>query len=355
MISTISENNIFADLGASDNVQEPEAFLPGFEEIDKSAASLRLRAQPLVLPYKDERINDPEIQKWMEERRLGVGASEIAVLFGLSPWQNLQELWSEKVNGCSYEPGSELFHWGHTMEPVIAAEFARRENVEVDHPPTAIMVGEKPHYRASLDRVVIEDGVPVAALELKNLNESRHAEYRADGPSIGYLLQVQYQMMVAELEYGYLAVLFGGQRFGAWRILASPSIQREIRRRVDLFWTYVESKTPPPSTLGEREIESSDEHVLRLTDPSWEKKLNNLELLRVQKAKIDKQEKILKQEVKECLGDYQRAEAGQMMASVSTSNRTSLDTSRLKEENPELVRKYMREAEVRCIRVRRKT
>ncbi len=314
---------------------------------------LRLRSHPMNLPYHDERVNDPAIRDWMEQRRLGVGASEIAVLFNLSPWQNLQELWNEKVNGCSYEEGSELFHFGHTMEPVIAAEFARRTGEEVDHPSEAIIVGDKPIFRASLDRVVLEDGEAVAALELKNLNESRYAEYRIAGPSVGYLLQLQYQMACANLEYGYLAVLFGGQRFAAWRVVASPSVQREIFRRVEAFWEYVERKEKPPEHLGGRAIAKTSATTLTLTDPSWEMKLETLEDIRLKKAKLEKEEKLLKAQIKEELGDFQSAEAGTMKVSMSISSRKSLDTARLRDEMPEIIEKFTREAQIKTLRIRK--
>ena len=307
----------------------------------------------MKLPYTDDRINDPEVRAWMEDRRKGVGASEIAVLFGLSPWQTIRELWHEKVYGCSYEAGSEIFHWGHEMEDLVAAEFQRRTGEIVSDPPAPIIIGEKDHYRASLDKVVLEDDEPVAALELKNLHEGRHAEYRVAGPSIGYLLQLQYQMAVADLEYGYLAVLFGGQRFGAWRVVASPSVQAEIFRRVDEFWGYVERKEEPPETLGTRGV-STDPFKLMLSDPAWEEKLAELDELRIRKAKIEKDEKILKAQIKEVLGDFQSAEAGEMVASVSVSTRKSLDTARLRVEHPELIDEYTKEALVKTMRVRRK-
>lgn len=331
----------------------PTVFFGG-PQLDGSQAppDLRLKAHPMNLPYHDDRVNDPDVRSWMEDRRLGVGASEIAVLFGLSPWQTLKELWHEKVHGCSYEAGSELFHWGHTMEPVIAAEFQRRTGELVAHPSEMILIGSKPHYRASLDRVVMEDDEAVAALELKNLNESRYAEYRAAGPSVGYLLQLQYQMAVADMAYGYLAVLFGGQRFGAWRVVASPSVQREIYRRVDLFWEYVQNEEEPPETLAGRQIAKSAETELILTDASWETKMQQLEEMRLEKAAIEKSEKILKQQLKETLGDFATARAGKMQASMSFSTRKSLDTTKLKEEMPEVFERFQREASIKTLRIR---
>ena len=207
---SVAKTNLFDGLGVVAEEQVPQViFGDRVVDGDEAPPDLRLRAHLMRLPYEDERVNDPEIRQWMEDRRLGVGASEIAVLFGLSPWQTLRELWHEKVHGCAYDPGSELFHWGHTMEPVVAAEFERRTGEPVEDPPSMIMIGEKPHHRASLDRVVTENGVPVAALELKNLNDGRHSEYNTSGPSVGYLLQLQYQMAVAGYEYGDLACFIG--------------------------------------------------------------------------------------------------------------------------------------------------
>ena len=352
-----SQRESFKPVQVDTEIELPPAVIFGGSKSDDAIAPppLKLRAHRMSLPYVDDRVNDPAVREWMEERRLGVGASEIAVLFGVSPWSTLKELWNEKVNGCDYSPGSELFHFGHEFEPLIAAEFSRRTGEEVDYPPELIMIGKEPHFRASLDRVVVENGKPVAALELKNLNDARFGEYRVSGPSIGYLLQIQYQMMVAELDYGYLAAMFGGQKFAAWQVAASPSLQREIERRVNEFWGYVERKEEPPEFLGQRNLEQTDStSVLEFEDPAWEEKLQHLEELRLQKLKIDKEEKVLKQQLKENIGNFPTARAGNMTASVSISKRTGLDTARLKLEHPQLIQEYMRESEVKTLRIRSK-
>ena len=354
MTNTIVESrNIFDEVGAFSDSSDDITLNPVREAKDPSAPpDMRLKATPMKLAYKDDRVTDPAVQSWMEERQLGVGASEIAVLFGLSPFQTLQELWEQKVYGCSYEPGPELFHWGHTMEPVIAAEFERRTGEKVEDPPQMIMIGSKPHYRASLDRVIVEDGVPVAALELKNLADSRFGEYRVGGPSVGYLLQLQYQMAVAGLDYGYLACMFGGQRWAAWRVLASPTVQAEIFERVDQFWSYVVSKEKPPKTLGVRGVAEREINQLTLSDPEWETRLAALNTLRLEKAALEKEEKILKEQVKEVLGDCQTASAGRMEASLSYSSRKSFNKKRLAEEHPELIEQYTTENEFSRLTIR---
>ena len=75
-------------------------------------------------------------------------------------------------------------------------------------------------------------------------------------------------------------------------------------------------------------------------DPGWEERLADLEQLRLKKTKIEKEEKIIRQQLKEQLGDFQSAEAGDMVASISVSSRRSLDTARLKEELPDIVERY---------------
>lgn len=333
-------------------MEVPQIILGGVT-YEGDAPDMRLKAHRMRLPFVDTRANDEDVRKWMEDRRLGVGASEIAVLFGLSPWSTVKDMWREKVFGCDFDSGSELFHFGHEMEPLIASEFALRTGETVDHPSEMIIIGEKPHYRASLDRVVLQNGKPVAALELKNLNDGRFGEYRVGGPSIGYLLQLQYQMMCAGLDYGYLAVLFGGQRFAAWQVNASPTVQAEIAKRVDEFWMYVEQKVEPPDSLGIRQVSKGLGTTLELTEPEWESKMQQLERLRIQSTKIKKESDILKQQIKENLGDYQSAKAGSMTASVSVSSRKSVDMTKLKADHPQLVSQYTKETEVKSMRIRR--
>jgi putative phage-type endonuclease len=342
----------FNDTSADTEEQLPPTVYFGNSVNDAPPPSLRLKAYPMRLAFVDPRASDAGVLQWLQNRKLGVGASEIATLFGLNPWQNVRELWSLKVHDLPSEGGNELFHFGHEMEPLIAKEFALRSGETVAEPSEAIIIGSKPHYRASLDRVIIEDGEETAALELKNLHEGRLKEYMTCGPSTQYLLQLQYQMACAGMEYGYLAALFGGQKFAAWRVVASPSIQAEIFRRVDQFWEYVESKTEPPEIIGGRALANTGDGTLVLTDPEWEERLSELEQLRLKKAKIEKEEKLLKQSLKETLGDATSAKAGRMAVSVSISRRSSLDTTKLKEEQPELVARYTKEASVKTLRVR---
>src|SRR5262245_52949583 len=67
----------------------------------------------------------PDIDRaaWLEARRKGIGASEIAAVLGISPWESPFSLYWRKVNGWDYEPSSEM-EWGTRLEPVIAEKYA---------------------------------------------------------------------------------------------------------------------------------------------------------------------------------------------------------------------------------------
>lgn len=65
-------------------------------------------------------------EEWMAKRRMGVTASEIAVVLGLSRWDSPWALWHRKRCLIPDDPDSEDASWGRRLEPVIADAAAER-------------------------------------------------------------------------------------------------------------------------------------------------------------------------------------------------------------------------------------
>lgn len=62
--------------------------------------------------------------EWLEARRQGVTASEIAVLMGLSPYDSPYGLYHRKLGILPADGDSDVMEKGRVLEPVIAAKFA---------------------------------------------------------------------------------------------------------------------------------------------------------------------------------------------------------------------------------------
>ena len=62
--------------------------------------------------------------EWLEARRRGVTASEIAVLMGLSPYSSPYALYHQKLGTIDEQPDSAAMERGRVLEPYIAEKFA---------------------------------------------------------------------------------------------------------------------------------------------------------------------------------------------------------------------------------------
>jgi putative phage-type endonuclease len=113
---------------------------------------LKTRFHANVLIETDTLSHD----EWIEQRRKGIGGSDIAAICGLSKWKKAIHVYLEKIGEAPETEISEAAEWGILQEPLIADKFAR------NHPEWAIteqkaiyMNPEVPWALGNLDRMVI--------------------------------------------------------------------------------------------------------------------------------------------------------------------------------------------------------
>jgi putative phage-type endonuclease len=79
---------------------------------------------------------------WLAARRQGIGASELAAVLGVSPYQSPFGLWWAKREGWDL-PQTENMHIGKALEPVIADLFAEKVDLHVVRPDAGLY--QHPH------------------------------------------------------------------------------------------------------------------------------------------------------------------------------------------------------------------
>ena len=190
--------------------------------------------------------------EWLENRRKGLGGSDIAAVAGISPFAGPIDIWQDKL-GVTIPRESEPMAWGSALEQPIADRYANNHpGVEltepglVQHPADEWML-------ATPDRLVDAR----RGLELKTAG--MHMASRWGEPPDGvipdeYYAQVQWYM-------GILRSLFpeDSKAFDhAWVIglLANRSLERRLvmfdqeyfdkaLHRAKMFWQHVEDDTAP--------------------------------------------------------------------------------------------------------------
>jgi len=146
-----------------------------------------------------------------------------------------------------------------------------------------------------------------------------------------------------------VAVLICGQDFQIHRIHRDEKVIAQLIELEAKFWHYVQTDTPPPAdgsssaasalqTLYPRD--TGKELDLR-HDESLNQLFTKLQAVRSQAAKHKAKEEKLKQQIQEVMGEATQA---QFQEGVITWRRsqdyTTLDTKRLLDEQPDLLKHY---------------
>ncbi|WP_459253609.1 lambda-exonuclease family protein [Enterococcus hirae] len=137
---------------------------------------------------------DMSHQEWLEDRKRGIGGSDVATVLGLNKYKSPYQLWLEKTGQIELKDSeSEPAYWGNVLEEVVAKEFqertgkkVRRRNQVFEHPL-------HPFLRANIDRDVVGEN---AILECKTANQFFSKEWEGEEVPLSYLCQVQHYMNV---------------------------------------------------------------------------------------------------------------------------------------------------------------
>lgn len=190
-------------------------------------------------------------EAWLAGRYAGIGASESAALFGLSPWQSAFSLWAEKSGAVAREDiTGEWLKWGLHLEGPIAAEYASQTGRKVWTPPTpwcSVRHPRVPCMSATPDRWVIEskdhDGRGV--LQIKNTASFKAHDWD-DGPPDFVQAQVQHELAVTGFQWGSVAVLIGGNTYRHFDLERNQEYIDELEHACVEFWARVQNREPPP-------------------------------------------------------------------------------------------------------------
>jgi predicted phage-related endonuclease len=190
-------------------------------------------------------------------------------------------------------------------------------------------------------------------LEIKNVGEYR-AEDWADGAIPEYYqVQGMHYMAVTGAQYVWFAPLIGGNRLQPVKLLRSERGIRSLIKIEREFWKLVESRTPPP--LDDSEEASK---VLKAIYPQSKSTtvfidselVEQLRIARERRAEAEREVRGLENKIKELMGEAEAAIVPGNPKPVITwkgSSVHTLDVEAIKQAEPELCMKYMRETSMR--------
>ncbi len=164
--------------------------------------------------------------EWLDARRKGITASEIAIVMGLSPYSSPYALFHQKLGVLPGQEETDAMALGKYMEEFVADKFRERHpEWIVDGTGRGLYAHEdRPWQMATPDRVVWEYEVeretngtiltdPVAVLECKiDGGSDEWGEDGSDEIPVHYRCQVLWQMDVMSVDTAFVACLLWNRR-----------------------------------------------------------------------------------------------------------------------------------------------
>jgi putative phage-type endonuclease len=183
-----------------------------------------------------------ERQAWLQQRRAGIGGSDVAAMLGLSKWKSAYQLYLDKRGELPEQEDNESMYWGRELEPVVLKryELETGNTVQVGegilkHPDHAFML-------ANLDGRV--NGSLI--LEIKTARTADGwGEVNTGEIPIAYSLQCQWYLMVTDSTTADVAVLIGGSDFRMYQVDEDLDLQDMLKGAAIEFWERVQDGNPP--------------------------------------------------------------------------------------------------------------
>lgn len=287
--------------------------------------------------------------EWHEARTQGIGASEVAAILGLSPWQTPLGVWRTKM-GVPSEIPEHLAYFGHALEEPIAG-WLRDKKPEVGLVEAGFSARsvEWPWLTASPDRVRYLDFNEIP-IELKTSGAFGRDKW-ADGVPLFYEAQVQAQMAVLGAPFGWLAVLHGGNDPELYRIARDDEfIQDHLIPKTRDFWEqHVLTKVAPEPTTSVEAVElwPGDPEVTVEGDERLHELWGAYGLMQAEAVQIGQDLDAMKLELQKAMQDavaltYQGRELFTWRPRAGSKR---LDGASLKKDHPDIAAKYTRQGE----------
>lgn len=300
-------------------------------------------------------VDSPE---WHEARRTSLGASEIAAVLGLSPWQSPLSVYMAKM-GVRNQIPEDLAYFGRALEEPIAQWIKdKRPEVPPLKPGFSARNAEYPWLSASPDRVADDAGL-LLPIELKTSSAFSRDSW-ADGVPDYYAVQVQTQLLVLGAPYGWLAVLHGGNDPELYRIEADPIVQEQIVRITGEFWRdHVLAEVPPePTTTAEAvELWPGDPEVTVEGDERLYELWGTYGLMQAEAVELGRQLDSIKLELQKAMQDavaltYQGRE---LFTWRPRAGSRRLDAKALQADHPDIFATYYKAGEPTRVFTRKTT
>ena len=290
-----------------------------------------------------------EHAQWLEERRKGIGGSDIAAIMGLSPWKTAYQVYQEKRKEVEDWGGNSITDWGKRMEPAIRQWYSDKTGRDVRLPDKIMYHPKHPFMLASLDGFT-DDG---RVVEIKTARSGKNwGEPETNQIPDYYAVQVHHYMTITGFQVADIPVSIAGSSPSLYIVEADKEISEMIIEACAKFWERVQSGNPPdPVTYADAvaRFGSLKTEGAIVADDKEIHAIEGIKSVRAQIKELEEHEEAWKARIIIALGEQADTlidSAGQTLVTYKLANgRKSFDAKAFEKDHPNLYLKYIKTSE----------
>ena len=292
-------------------------------------------------------------EEFLMRRKSGIGGSDVGAIMGLSKFRTAFDVWHDKVSSeINLEP-NDVLDLSSYLEEYTAQKYAAVTGHKVRRLTKELSHSEYPFLKSNIDREICLDDRGVGILECKALSTFNFKRVEMYGLPEEYAAQIQHQFLTGNCKYswGAFAILNRDNgRLLTFEVMPDAEFQKEIIRICVPFWTECVLKgVQPVAEVATEKAIIPPKYDGSITDLSGDETLNTLAAQRTENmALLDEAKALLAQTdalIMEHLGETEAAECRGARMYYKSSVRTTIDSTRLKKEKPEIYKEFSRTTE----------
>lgn len=307
-----------------------------------------------------------ERAEWLNWRRGGIGASDVAGILNLSPWASPFSVWASKVDDTDDTHDTDAMEFGRRAEIMVAPWFADRTGLTVVGEQTRCAHRDDPWKMCTVDGFVLDSpnsqmADALGVLEIKTTSAS--ADEWANEIPVNYRCQATWAMHVTDQPHCWFAVLhlaFGRPRFEVYQFDRDPDEETFVVDACTRFWHDHVLTGEPPAVDGHQATTDAIKAHWPTADGSLQADAltrRMVDRVRAHKATaklIEANIAEAENELRAALGDREALvdAAGDVLASWKPQQATRLDTKALKAAHPALADEFTSTTTSRVLRIK---